>query len=203
MPLALGARGLGYALNSSSLCRCCVRSGRTRRSAPQYRTIQYVVGAWEADQATECADQNGGHGTTTVSGSAPDGNGHCVAHIVVSPCTSGCTATVSFGFEIRTGDYCGTTPPDVCAASTGQAKTRNFTLAWVKNPNAADVDEPSNVVGDYVGPHFNDSLCVDGLRAYDAELGEWNAGLCESGAGGQWFVQAVCRCHPQERRDEL
>lgn len=56
--------------------------------------------------------------------------------------------------------------PDICAAEAGKSINANFTVAWVKNPNAEPVDSVSNTVGDYLGPKLGSETCVNSCTRY-------------------------------------
>jgi len=79
---------------------------------------------------------------------------HCIEY--VEPKTGGAQSSPGSFDVTRTG----TPDPDVCSPETGQVKTTNYTVGWVKNPNAEPVDSVANMVGDYLGPKIGDSSCV-------------------------------------------
>ena len=82
----------------------------------------------------------------------------------------------------QTGDFC---VPDACLAEAARAQTTNYTVGWVKNPNAEPVDSVSNMVGDYLGPKLGDSSCVPVGTGYcnRAVLGTAGKGYASLEAG--------------------
>jgi hypothetical protein len=73
---------------------------------------------------------------------------------------------------------------NACTPGAGLVQTTNFTVAWAIDPTATPLDGVSNVVGNFVGPHAGDTVCVNGCnRSADTASGQGHISLEPAASG--------------------
>ena len=108
--------------------------------------ITYNGGASSANVSVYQINPSCPPNSTGPNGTAP--NQTCTCGAGTSP-ADGNTACVS---------------SNACTAGNGLSQITNYTVGWVKNPNAEPVDSVANMVGDYKGPKIGDNQCMAGCK---------------------------------------
>ena len=162
----------------------------------QYRlegsgTAAGYVTQFSTDSAANCAsaqaeilrqaDMQGYPANRSVSVDSCQPNAAVFTLTFQNPGYSAGSTTFNWGSVQRTGDFC---VPDKCEVERAKTIQTNFTVGWVKDPYAANVDSVANMVGDYIGPKFNTYQCVAGCKRYiDSSDGQGFISL-EAGPNG-------------------